>query len=85
MARQKIMPEFVRDAEILESDAVDVSCVGYAEVVTQTEEHSGNALRAGRLCHDLDANASGEVHGINGKLCNAALLDDGFRGRAAAQ
>ena len=79
VARQEVVPEFVRDAEVLESDVVDVGRVGDSEPVAGAQEHAGDTLGVSEFRPDLDTEGSGESDGVHWERGNIVLLNDFLR------
>src|SRR5436190_23931540 len=76
MAWHEIVSEFMSDAEVLESEIIDVRGIRDSIRIAHSQQHSGNALCAWVLGHDLDVELASKRYRIYGKRVDLVFLDD---------
>jgi len=77
MIRNKVMPELVSDAKILEAGTVYIGSVLDAKQVSRLNQHTGDSLFVGRQGLHLDIHFPGKrdrIDGQFGKMLLGCLL-----------
>src|ERR1700710_422033 len=75
--RQKVVPQFMSDAETLEAFVLEMARIRDGERVAQPDQHAGYA-NVCRLRHDVDLTISRDGERIDGERVEPQLVKNAF-------